>query len=198
METVLSLFIGIGLSAATGFRVFVPFLIMSIAALSGHLDLAPGFEWIGSYPALIVFATATVIEVAAYLIPWLDNLLDTIATPVAVVAGVIATAAIVTGMSPLLKWALAVIMGGGAATVVQASTVTVRAGSTATTGGLANPVVAIGEFFSSVVTTLLAIVVPILTVILLGTGIYLITRQVRRISAARAARTSVQVGADGT
>src|SRR6266404_582426 len=96
METLLSICVGIGLSAACGFRVFVPLLVMSIAALSGHLTLAHGFEWIGSYPALVAFAVATCLEIAGYYIPWVDNLLDTIATPAAIIAGTIITAAMVT------------------------------------------------------------------------------------------------------
>jgi hypothetical protein len=190
MEVALGLFAGVGLSAAAGFRLFVPFLIMSLASLTGNLDLAPGFEWIGTYPALFVFGVATVLEVAAYFIPWLDNLLDTIATPAAVVAGVLATAAMVSGMSPLLRWTLAAIAGGGAAGAVQASTVTVRAVSTVSTGGLGNPVVAAGEFVSSVVTTTMAIVMPILTVILLVTAFLLLRRQVRRLTVKRARRNS--------
>ena len=114
MELFLSLCVGIGLSAACGFRIFVPLLAMSIAANSGHLKLVPSFEWVGSDTALITFAVATVLEIAAYYIPWLDNLLDTIATPAAVVAGTIVTASMVGGMSPFLKWTLAVIAGGGA------------------------------------------------------------------------------------
>lgn len=190
MEVALGLFAGVGLSAAAGFRLFVPFLIMGLAALTGHLDLAPGFEWIGTYPALLVFGVATALEVAAYFIPWLDNLLDTIATPAAVVAGVLATAAMVSGMSPLLRWTLAAVAGGGVAGVVQASTVSVRAVSTASTGGLGNPIVAAGEFVSSVVTTIMAIVVPILTFILLVIAFLLLGRQVRRLAVRRARRNS--------
>src|SRR5438477_8925513 len=108
METVLSICVGIGLSAACGFRVFVPLLVMSIASLSGHLTLAQGFEWIGTYPALIAFSVATCLEIAGYYIPWVDNLLDSIATPAAIVAGTIATAAMVTDVSPLMKWSLAI------------------------------------------------------------------------------------------
>src|SRR6476620_10855855 len=103
METLLSICLGIGLSAACGFRVFVPPLIMSIAALSGHLSLAHGFEWIGSYPALIAFSVATCLEVSGYYIPWVDHLLDTIATPAAIVAGAVITASMVADMSPFLK-----------------------------------------------------------------------------------------------
>src|SRR5882724_7873827 len=142
METLLSICVGIGLSAACGFRVFVPLLVMSIAALSGHLTLADGFEWIGSYPALIAFSVATCLEIAGYYIPWVDHLLDTIATPAAIVAGTLITASMVTDMSPFLRWTLAAIAGGGAAGVVQGTTVLTRGASTLTTAGLANPMFA--------------------------------------------------------
>ena len=82
-----------GLSAACGFRVFVPLLVMSLFAKNGHLNLSPGFSWIGTYPALIAFGTATGVEIAAYLIPGLDHLLDIITTPAAVIAGTLVTAA---------------------------------------------------------------------------------------------------------
>src|SRR5882672_5938670 len=113
MEALTSICLGIGLSAACGFRVFVPMLFMSIAALSGHLTLGAGFQWIGTYPALVTFAVATALEIGGYYIPWLDHLLDTMATPAAIVAGTVATAAVVTNMSPMLKWTLAIIVGGG-------------------------------------------------------------------------------------
>src|SRR5438067_10477668 len=112
MDTVLGIMAGIGLSAACGFRVFVPLLVMSVAAISGHLTLAPGFQWIGSYPALNAFSVATGLEVAGYYIPWLDNFLDSISTPAAIIAGTIITASMVTGLSPFLKWTLASIAGG--------------------------------------------------------------------------------------
>src|ERR1051326_1467822 len=142
MEILLSVCIGIGLSAACGFRVFVPLLVMSIAAMSGHLTLAKGFDWIGSYPALIAFSIATFLEIGAYYIPWLDHFLDVLATPAAIIAGSIITASVVSGMSPFLKWSLAIIAGGGVAGTVQAATVLARGVSFAGTGGLGNPLVA--------------------------------------------------------
>lgn len=167
METLMSVMLGIGLSAACGFRVFVPLLAMSIASLSGHLTLAHGFEWVGSYPALVMFSVATCLEIAGYYIPWLDHLLDTMATPAAIVAGVMVSASLVTGMSPLLKWTLAVIAGGGAAGLVQGATVVTRGASTATTGGLGNPVVATLELAGSVIMSVLAITVPVAAVAVL-------------------------------
>ena len=165
METVLSICIGIGLSAACGFRVFVPLLLTSVAALAGHLTLATHFQWIGTYPALIAFSVATGLEITGYYIPWLDHLLDTVATPAAIVAGTILTASMIIDVSPILRWSLAVIAGGGVAGVVQSGTVLTRAVSTSTSGGLANPVVSTAELGLSLVTSFLAIFVPVLAVV---------------------------------
>ena len=177
METLTCVCLGIGLSAACGFRVFVPLLFMSLASLSGHLTLAQSFAWIGTYPALITFAVATGLEIGGYYIPWVDHLLDTLATPAAVVAGTIVTAAIITDVSPLLKWTLAVIAGGGVAGVVQGSTVLARATSTATTGGLGNPLFATIELGGAVVTSLMALVAPIVLVLLVMVTLWLVVKK---------------------
>ncbi len=165
METILSLLIGIGLSASCGFRVFVPLLVVSIAAHTGHLNLAAGFAWMGSDTALIAFAVATVLEIAAYYVPWLDNLLDTVATPAAIIAGTLITASLVADMSPFLKWTLAAIAGGGVAGAVQGTTVLTRAASSAGTGGLANPILSTVELVGSLMMSVLALVVPVLAAI---------------------------------
>src|SRR5687768_218879 len=162
MQEILSVCMGIGLAAACGFRIFIPPLVMSIAAVSGNLTLSPGFQWIGTYPALITFGVATALEITAYYVPWLDNLLDSIATPAAVVAGTVVTASMVSGMSPFLQWTLAVIAGGGAAGLVQTATVVTRAASTATTGGIANPLIATGEWVLSLLMSFLTLVVPVM------------------------------------
>jgi|SRR5438874_6303559 len=162
MDTALSICVGIGLSAACGFRVFVPLLVMSIAALSGHLTLASQFQWIGTYPALIAFSVATALEIGGYYIPWLDHLLDTIATPASIVAGVIVMSSMLTSMDPFLKWTLAVIAGGGIAGAVQSGTVLTRAASTSTTGGLANPIVATVELGLSLFMSVLSFILPVL------------------------------------
>lgn len=168
VEGLLSVGIGLGLAAATGFRVFVPLLIASLAAQWGQLPLAHGFEWIGGIPALIVFATATALEVGAYYIPWLDHALDVIATPTAVLAGMVAMAAVVTDLPPALKWAVTIIGGGGVAGLIQGASVLFRAKSTVLTGGIGNPVIATVEAIGSVVTSLLAILLPLICLLLVG------------------------------
>jgi hypothetical protein len=168
METLISICLGIGLSAACGFRVFVPLLVMSIASRSGHLGLAPGFEWISSYPAMLTFSVASALEIGGYYIPWLGHLLDVIATPAAVVAGTVVTASVVTGASPYLRWTLAAIAGGGAAGMVQGATVATRGASTVTTGGLANPLVATLELAGAIITSIAALFAPVLIVALMA------------------------------
>lgn len=166
METAISVLIGIGLSAAAGLRIFVPLLAMSIAAYTGHLELAYGFAWIGTLPALITFAVATASEILAYLIPAVDHVLDVIAGPAAVAAGVFVTASTVVGMSPFLQWTLALIAGGGVAGLVKGVSGVTRAKTAIATGGLANPVVATAETGGAATLSVLAIALPVVAFLL--------------------------------
>ncbi len=166
METILGLCIGIGLSAACGFRVFVPLLVMSVASLVDWFEPMKGFEWLAMPSVCVALAVATVCEIAAYYVPWVDNILDTVATPAAMVAGTLTTMAVSSGeMSQFASWAAAIIVGGGTAGAVQMSTVAVRGLSTATTGGLANPVVSTGEWIGALLLSILSFLVPVLVVI---------------------------------
>ena len=166
MDALIGFFVGLALSAAVGFRVFVPLLLTGSAARLGYLELTTDMAWLASDAALVALATATVLEVSAYYVPWLDNLLDTVATPTAVVAGVIAWAAVTPELSPLLRWTLAVVAGGGAAGIVQSGTTLLRLHSSAFTAGLGNPVVASGELAGSVSLSVLAVLAPVLAAVL--------------------------------
>ena len=185
----MSIMIGVALSATCGFRVFVPLLAVNIGtrALDADgqpmIELAGGFDWLSSDIALMVFLVATLFEIGGYYIPWIDNLLDTIASPASIVAGTVITASFVTGMDPWLQWLLGVIAGGGAAGAVQATTVVARAGSTVTTGGLGNPIVASVETSGAFLGAALSIVAVefaiVLFVLLLGGGVWIWGRRRR-------------------
>ena len=166
MDTLLGLIIGIGLSAACGFRLIVPFMVISIGALSGHLTLAADMAWIGTYPALITFSIATLLEILVYFIPWLDDIMGVLSIPVSVVAGTIITAAFVPEMSPFLRWTLAAIAGGSVAGTTETLTTGLRFASTATTAGLGNGLLSIGELLSSTLLSLLALLVPVISFLL--------------------------------
>ena len=161
-QIILSVMAGVGLSAACGFRIFIPPLIIAIAAKAGHVNLGTEFAWMSSDVALVAFGLAAVLEVGAYYIPWLDNALDAIAAPVAVVAGTLTSAAVFGDMSPWLKWTLAAIAGGGAAGAVQITTTVTRGASSAITGGMGNWAVSTAEGIGSIFTAVLAIVIPVL------------------------------------
>ena len=165
-ETIILVCIGVGLAAACGFRVFVPMLILGIAANAEYVTLSEGFQWIGGWPAIAAFAVATVLEIGAYYFPWLDNLLDTISTPAAAVAGVIVAAACVYDMDPLLKWSLAIIAGGGSAGTIKLGLAGLRLGSTTTTAGTGNFLVSTFEWLASFVMSILAVFLPILAAII--------------------------------
>lgn len=183
-EIMAGLLLGVGLSAACGFRVFVPLLAVSVAGLTGWLPLGDSFRWLATWPALTVLGVATVAEVLAYHIPWLDHALDVIAAPLAVVAGTLLTAAQLADLDPLAKWALALIAGGGAAGAVQGSTTVLRAVSTAVTGGLANPLVATGEVMASMVTSVGTLFIPVfgllVLVAMLGLAVVVLLRRRRQ------------------
>lgn len=160
-KIILSLVMGLGLSACCGFRVFVPLLAASIATKMGVLHLGDGFQWMSSTTAIVCFGAATIFEIAGYYIPFVDNILDTVTTPASVIAGTLLTAsAIIPDLDPMLKWGLGIIVGGGSAGIIQAGTALTRATSTATTAGVANPVVATIEHILAIAGSIFSIVIP--------------------------------------
>jgi hypothetical protein len=156
----LSILLGVGLAAATGFRLFLPMLIVSGAAYSGHLPLSENFAWLGTLSALTMLSVATVAEILAYYIPGVDNLLDALATPAAVVAGTVVSAAVMTDVPPMVKWTAAIIAGGGVAGVTQGVTAILRANSTVLTGGIGNAVISTAEFVGALLVSVLALAAP--------------------------------------
>ena len=179
MDIVLGVLLGIGLAAACGFRIFVPFLALSVASFAGHVHLAEGFAWVGTWPALVAFGVATALEVGGYYVPWLDNALDVAATPASVVAGTLLTAACITDMSPMLRWTLAAVAGGGVALAVQAATVKARALTALFTAGAGNPLVSTTEAVGSAAVSTLVILLPILTLLVLAAAGFLLWRLFR-------------------
>lgn len=176
----LSIALGLGLAAAAGLRVFVPVFGASLAAHLGVLPLSPSFAWVGTLPALIAFGTATALEIGAYYVPWLDHALDVVASPAAVIAGVVASAAVITDLPPLVTWAVALIGGGGAAGIVQMLSVGARVKSAVTTGGLGNPVVATGETVGAIALTAMTLLVPLVALVVCIVFVFLLARFVWR------------------
>jgi len=176
-EIIAAVAIGIGLSASCGFRVFVPMLVASIAAKTGVFPVQESFQWLASWPAIFSFGTATVIEILAYYIPFIDNLLDTITTPLAIGAGTILLTSVLPVDSDLLKWTGGLIVGGGAAATIQGGSVLTRLASSKLTAVVGNPVVATGEHVAAIGTSVLSLVIPIIiAIIIIGLITFLIVK----------------------
>ncbi|MBW4523877.1 MAG: DUF4126 domain-containing protein [Phormidium tanganyikae FI6-MK23] len=183
-NTVIELLLGISLSAAAGFRVFVPLLILSGVSVFGHYDLPPNFDWIENPQAFGLFAIASVLEVIGYSIPWFDHALDFLATPAAIVAGTVVAASVAPDMNPLIQWTLAIVAGGGTAGITKLLTNLLRGTSTAASGGLTNPIFAAMELAIATLLSVLALTFPViaglLVIGLLGFGLYQLTKWVTR------------------
>ena len=178
--------LGLGLAAAVGFRVFVPLLLAAIAARTGHLALADGFAWLGSDMAVVILGVAATAEIVAYFIPWFDNLLDTVAGPAAVAAGTLLMASSLVDVQPWLRWSLGLIAGGGTAGLIHTAMAGLRLGSTATTGGLANPAVATFETGAATALTVMAVALPMLALIVV---VFLVSRGTRLVLRLRRQRS---------
>lgn len=161
----LSAFIGIGLAAASGFRVFMPLFAVSLASYMGWIPLPESFHWLAGLPTLIATGIAMVAEILAYYIPFVDHLLDSINIPLATIAGSILFASQFTTLDAFPQWALALIAGGGTAAAISTGFAGTRAASTATTGGLGNPVVATTETAGAGIMSILAMAAPVIAAI---------------------------------
>ncbi|WP_136666619.1 DUF4126 domain-containing protein [Flavobacterium sp. H122] len=164
-ETILSIFLGLGLAASAGFRVFLPLFALSLASHFNIIPLNESWLWVGGMPALITLGIAMIAEISAYYIPFIDNVLDIIATPLAAIAGTAAMASTLIHLDPMLTWGLAIIAGGGTATVMQGMTSATRLASSVKTAGIGNPVVSTAETGTALTLSSLAIFLPIIALV---------------------------------
>ena len=183
LQTGLALCVGVSLAAACGFRVFVPLLVMALGVRFAGLSIDENLAWVGSDAAIACLGAATLVELLAYYIPVVDNLLDSIAGPAALIAGAVVTGGMLGGLPDWLQWGTGIVAGAGVAGTVQLGTTAVRAASTSTSGGLANPVVSTAENAASTIGAILAVVAPILAVIGAIILIFLVIISLRKIFA---------------
>jgi hypothetical protein len=181
IEISLSVALGIGLAAATGFRIFLPLLVAGLAARAGVIPLNDGFLWLAGTPVLLTLGTAALVETLAYYIPGVDHLLDVLATPAAMAAGIIVSASVMADIPPGVLWP-AIIAGGGIAGLAKGGMALLRAQSGVATGGLGNPVVSTGETAGAVILSLLAVMLPFIALlVVLGLMVWIVRKAGRRL-----------------
>jgi hypothetical protein len=180
-ETMISVFLGIGLAASAGFRVFVPLFALSLASYAGLWELNENWHWMGSLTAVVITGVATLSEIFGYFIPWVDNLLDTMAIPLAALAGTAVMVSTLTGMDPVITWTLAIIAGGGTATAIKGAAAGTRMASSVSTGGIANPAVSAVETTAASVISLASILAPVIAAILVIVVLAFVFRIYRKL-----------------
>ncbi len=180
-ETILSIFLGVGLAASVGFRVFLPLFALSLASYFNFWELNESWQWIGSMAAVVTLGVATFVEVFAYFIPWVDNVLDSFAVPLAAIAGTAVMVSTIANLDPVVTWSLAIIAGGGTATAIKSAGATGRIASTATTGGFANPIVSTVETGTAVAVTAASIFAPMIAMVLVIIILVIIFRIYRKL-----------------
>ncbi|MFD1613625.1 DUF4126 domain-containing protein [Gelatiniphilus marinus] len=186
VETIISICLGIGLAASVGFRVFLPLFALSLAANFEIWPLNESWEWIGSTTALLTLGVATLVEICAYFIPYVDNVLDSIAIPLATLAGTAVMLSTVSDLSPVTTWALAIITGGGTAAAIAGTSSTTRLASTATTGGMGNPLLSILETVTATVMSVISIFIPVLALILAAILLFVVYRVYKKFKPSKA------------
>ncbi|WP_416668169.1 DUF4126 domain-containing protein [Egbenema bharatensis] len=183
LEPFLEILLAISLSVATGFRIFIPLLVLSAAAVLGHFDYPAELDWLESSPALIVLSIACLLEIAGYYVPWFDNALDILATPSAIIAGTIVAASVMPDLDPIAQWTFALVAGGGAAGLTKGLMTTVRSIFTAASGGFANPIFSTLELVVATTLALLAVLVPALAILLVFGILVVAVLQLRQLFA---------------
>ena len=178
-DFIVSLALGLGLATAVGFRVFLPLFILGIGVHWGWAPATSGFEWVGSTPALLMFAIAAVVEIITFYVPFLDNALSVIAAPVAIAAGISVMVMALSDAPPMLKWTLAIIAGGGAAAATHGATSLLRGASSVATIGVGNHLISTGEIIAAIVMSVLAVSAPYIVLAVVAIVMIVVVRRWR-------------------
>ncbi len=178
---IISLFIGIGLATATGFRVFLPLFFVSLASYFNWIPLQDNWQWLGSMQALIALGIAMIFEILSYYIPFVDNIMDSIAIPLSAIAGTLLFSSQFAESNDIIKWGLSIIAGGGTAATVSTALSGIRLASSASTAGVGNPLVSTVENTGATVMSVVAVFVPIIAIIMVIVLMYWLFRFGKRI-----------------
>ena len=173
---------GIGLAASAGLRAFLPLLVISIAGKVGWVPLADRFEWLATWPAVIVFGVAVVMELLSDKIPLIDNLLDTLQVWIKPVVGALLAVAVLTELEPLPATVLGIMAGASSAGIVHIVKAKARLLSSALTAGIGNPILSLIEDIVALIGSILSVIVPFLIVVVVALAIIGIYVAVRRFA----------------
>jgi hypothetical protein len=182
-----SLLAAFGLSGAAGLNAWIPLLAVSLLGRAGQLELADGYDWLESTPALVVLTAAFVLDFVGDKVPAIDSLLHAAGTVVHPAAGAIVFAGpteIPTDVPSIVLFALGASVAGS----LHATRATIRPVSTTMTAGAGNPVLSLAEDIVSAVLSFVAVLAPLLGAICLVAVVVVSVGWWRRVRRSRRRR----------
>lgn len=189
-QTITATALGIALAACCGFRVFVPMLVAGLASRFHIFNFSESFSWLSTTPALIALGAATIAEISAYYVPFIDNILDTISAPLAAVAGTLLATSVIPIDNEWMKWIIGIVAGGGGAGLVSSATGFLRLFSSKATLGTGNAVVSTGENAAAVTGSVLAFAIPMIMAVLFLMFFYWAIRKIYKRFAVKKVSTN--------
>lgn len=153
---VINILLGLALATATGFRIFLPMFLLSFTSHIGWVTLPQKLSWLEGETALFVLGVAMLIELVSYFIPGVDNIMDIIDTPIAVIVGFLVVFSVIE-VNSMMEWILAVVIGGIVPAVIKACKATIRGGVTLLMGGLGNGLFSIVEALASILIVVISV-----------------------------------------
>ncbi len=174
MEYALPIMTGISLAALTGFRAFLPPLVLGLVYrfFPDAVNINAKMAFLAQDPVLICLGVAALFEFLGDKIPVVDNFLDWLNLPAKVAFSAILTYALIPGSSHWFYLLIAIVFAESATLTVHAGKTGIRAASTVTTGGVANPIIGFFEDVISLAGAIAAILLPWLAILLLAYVIY--------------------------
>ncbi len=182
---------GIGLAAPAGLNAYLPLLLLALAdRITDRITLDQPYDFLSSGWGIGVITFLLTVEVVADKIPGIDHVNDLIQSAIRPAAGatvMMASTSDGSSLNPVVALILGLLTAGS----VHAAKATTRPAITVSTGGLGNPLVSLVEDGVALVTSLVAILAPILVVVPLVAFFALLLYGYRRFR--RRPRTSSQV-----
>lgn len=166
MGALINLFSAFGLSSAAGLNAYLPLLVVGLVGRYTDLwQLQAPYDLLATPAVLITIGVLAAVDFLADKIPVVDHIAHTVGTVVHPVAGAVLFASqsnVLTNIHPVVALLAGFVVAGG----FHAGRTTIRPVATATTGGVANPILSFLEDITSAVLTVLAILAPVVAFVL--------------------------------
>ncbi len=173
----------LGLALPAGLNAWLPFLVLALAdRYTTVVELVGPFNFISSTAGLIIILLLLPIELIADKIPGADHISDLVHAFIRPVAGAILAAAIADASGDVDAW-FGAIVGGASAGAAHAAKMSTRPVITASTAGVGNPVASVIEDFIATLTSIVAVFLPLLLLVVLPLavfGLYTLWQRLKR------------------